>query len=80
MPDPIHQQITELVAQEHRLRDRRQAGDISSDEEHAQLQELETSLDQCWDLLRQRDALRRAGQDPDGAHVRPAGTVEGYLS
>jgi hypothetical protein len=35
-------------------------------------------LDQCWDLLRQRRALRGAGRDPDEAHVRPAKVVENY--
>ena len=37
------------------------------------------TLDQLWDMLRQRRAKRSAGQDPDEAHERPAGTVEGYL-
>jgi hypothetical protein len=35
-------------------------------------------LDRYWDLLRQRDARRRAGLDPDGAQVRSADVVEGY--
>jgi hypothetical protein len=32
----------------------------------------------CWDLLRQRRALRDAGADPEEAQARDAGTVEGY--
>jgi hypothetical protein len=36
------------------------------------------SLDQCWDLLRQRRARRDAGLDPDTAAERPADVVEGY--
>ncbi len=32
-----------------------------------------------WDLLRQRRAKRNAGQDPETAEQRSAGTVEGYL-
>jgi Protein of unknown function (DUF2630) len=32
-----------------------------------------------WDLLRQRRARRRAGQDPEGASPRDADTVEHYL-
>jgi hypothetical protein len=40
---------------------------------------LETELDQCWDLLRQRQARRDAGEDPDSAEVRPPSTVEDYL-
>jgi hypothetical protein len=42
------------------------------------LQELKVSLDQCWDLLRQRRALRQAGRDPSAASVRPAEVVERY--
>ena len=42
------------------------------------LQDLEVQLDQCWDLLRQRDALRATGQDPDHAEVRPPSVVENY--
>jgi hypothetical protein len=72
------EQINSLVHEEHQLRERAQAGDISSDEEHARLRELEVQLDQCWDLLRQRRARREFGEDPEGAQVRPAGEVEGY--
>ena len=48
-------------------------------EEHQRLRALEVELDQCWDLLRQRRALRETGGDPREARVRPAGEVEGYL-
>ena len=44
-----------------------------------QLRGLEESLDQCWDLLRQRDALKDAGADPNAAKPRPVSEVEGYL-
>ena len=50
----IHHQITELVEQEHQLRATLAAG--GSDEDRAALRQVEESLDQCWDLLRQRDA------------------------
>jgi len=36
------------------------------------------SLDQCWDLLRQRRARRDAGQDREGAEIRLAQVVERY--
>jgi hypothetical protein len=39
---------------------------------------VQVSLDQCWDLLRQRRALREAGRDPNSADERPANIVEGY--
>ena len=75
----IHENISALVAEEKRLREQLQAGEIKPDEEHARLHDIEVALDQCWDLLRQRDALRTSGGDPDQAAVRPAGEVEGYL-
>jgi hypothetical protein len=74
----IHHQITELVHTERDLREQLQAGTISADEEHQKLREVEEALDQCWDLLRQRDALRSAGKNPDDATVRPVEQVEGY--
>ncbi|MBP2330981.1 hypothetical protein JOF56_011366 [Kibdelosporangium banguiense] len=75
----IFAQIRTLVDREHELRERSVAGEIDSAEERAQLRTLEESLDQCWDLLRQRRARRGAGEDPDAAEVRPAQQVEGYL-
>ena len=57
----------------------RPLGEGLDDGQQARLHEVEVQLDQCWDLLRQRRARRDAGQDPDTAHVRPEGTVEGYL-
>jgi hypothetical protein len=75
----IRQHITELVSTEHTLREQLAAGEISSDEEHERLRRVETELDQCWDLLRQRQALRDSGGDPARAASRSEGTVEGYL-
>ncbi|MBB5953707.1 hypothetical protein FHS29_000277 [Saccharothrix tamanrassetensis] len=74
----IHARISELVAEEHELRQRVVAGELAPEEEQARLRQVEVALDQCWDLLRQRRARQAAGQDPDGADVRPAGEVEGY--
>jgi predicted metal-dependent hydrolase len=39
---------------------------------------LQTELDQCWDLLRQRRALREFGHDPAQAKARPADVVKKY--
>jgi Protein of unknown function (DUF2630) len=47
-------------------------------DDQARLGELKIQLDQCWDLLRQRRALREFGEDPDKAKVRPAKIVENY--
>jgi Protein of unknown function (DUF2630) len=71
--------INELVAEEKALREQLQHGKISESEEHERLRQLEVELDQCWDLLRQRRALRETGGDPGEAAVRPADEVEGYL-
>ena len=48
------------------------------DHQSVRLDEIRVELDQCWDLLRQRRALREFGKDPDQAHVRPASVVEKY--
>ena len=49
-----------------------------TEEDQARLGEVKVALDQCWDLLRQRRALREFGEDPDKAKVRPAKIVENY--
>lgn len=72
--------IRRLVAEEKSLRDQLQHRDISTSEEHDRLRRVEVELDQCWDLLRQRRALRESGGDPREAEVRPPDQVEGYLN
>jgi hypothetical protein len=52
----VHQTIEQLVAQEHELWDREAAGN-ATDADRRRLEQLKISLDQCWDLLRQRRAL-----------------------
>ena len=42
------------------------------------LEEIKVQLDQVYDLLHQRQGRRDAGQDPSGAHIRPADVVEDY--
>jgi len=71
--------INKLVAEEKALREQLQHGEISESDENQRLRQLEIELDQCWDLLRQRRALRETGGDPRDAAVRPADEVEGYL-
>jgi uncharacterized protein DUF2630 len=72
--------IHQLVEEERELRARLQRKEITAGEEHTRLRELEVQLDQCWDLLRQRRALRETGGDPREARVRPPDQVEGYLN
>lgn len=66
--------IDELVKEEERL----YAKNGLTEEDQARLAEVKVALDQCWDLLRQRRALREFGEDPDKAKVRPAKIVENY--
>jgi hypothetical protein len=73
----IHGTIEQLVAEEHELWGREAAGN-ATDADRRRLDQLKVSLDQSWDLLRQRRALREAGGDPDVADVRPPDVVEGY--
>jgi len=70
--EEIYQRITTLVDEERVLRENESPDDV------ARLAHIEETLDQCWDLLRQRRALREFGRDPDGASVRDVDTVERY--
>ena len=85
MPDDqIRDRIEALEAEEQRLRadegNAAEAGRSDAIEADRQrLARIRVELDQLWDLLRQRQALRDAGQDPDEASLRDEGTVEGYL-
>ena len=71
----IRSRIEGLVEEERRLRD---SGE-HTDEQRARLRQIEEDRDQLWDLLRQRDAKRQYGEDPDEAKPRPEHQVEGYL-
>jgi len=69
--DDLLARISALVAEERAL---------ASGADHAaeRRQWLEEQLDQCWDLLRQRQAKREFGADPAEAHARPISEVENY--
>ncbi len=69
--------IEELVAEEQRLLKRQEQGPLDADAQ-ARNERIRVHLDQCWDLLRQRRALREFEQDPDSATVRSEATVEHY--
>jgi len=73
----IVRRIGELAEQEHHL-ERSFEGQEPSSAELERLHQIEITLDQCWDLLRQRRARRSVGQDPDEVTVRPESVVEGY--
>jgi hypothetical protein len=75
--DQIHNRIEQLVAEEQELYERGAEGGLS-ESEHRRLESIKVGLDQCWDLLRQRRALREAGYDPASARVRDPEVVERY--
>jgi hypothetical protein len=80
--ESIATRIERLVAEEHDLRTREQAERNDDDAlaaDRARLSEVAVELDRCWDLLRQRRALRTAGANPEDADARDATTVERYL-
>lgn len=66
--------IEDLVAEEHRLLEK---GPLI-EPDHERLTHVQVELDQCWDLLRQRRALRETGGDPEQAQIRPPDIVEKY--
>jgi hypothetical protein len=74
----IISRINELAAEEHDLFGKESRGE-ADDQERERLERLGVTLDQCWDLLRQRRAKRAAGMNPDEATVRDERTVEGYV-
>ncbi len=70
----ILSEIIKLTNEEDRLyaKENLSEGDIKS------LKKINVELDQCWDYLNQRRALRKAGKNPDKASLRPPGVVENY--
>jgi uncharacterized protein DUF2630 len=79
MSDPsndknVLEHIGQLVKEEHALFE----STALTDQGRERLAQLKVELDQCWDLLRQRRALREFGEDPNRAKVRPADIVENY--
>jgi hypothetical protein len=69
--------IDNLVAEEHELRKQHEQSPLG-EADLGRLRAVEESLDQCWDLLRQRRARREFGQDPDAAAARSTRVVEHY--
>ena len=73
----IREHIEDLVAEEHRLLEHGENGRLTT-EDRVRLDAISVQLDQYWDLLRQRRARRRAGQDPGVAQIRDEEVVEHY--
>ena len=70
-------EIGRLTDEEHRL-EQAHVGEGLSSEELDRLRSVETALDQCWDLLRQRRARLEFGLNPDDAKERGPDVVEEY--
>ena len=82
--EAIQARIDALEADERRLRRDEQSSaeagrDDAISEDVNRLAQIKVELDQLWDLLRQRRALRAAGRNPDDAELRDSDTVERYL-
>lgn len=80
----IESRIEQLEAEERRLRHDEETraghGEVEALAADAdRLAAIKVELDQLWDLLRQRRALRNAGRDPEQARLRDGTTVENYL-
>lgn len=73
----VLERINRLASEEHDLYNKASDGTVD-EAERRRMDEIGVTLDQCWDLLRQRRALRAAGANPDDAKVRPEGVVENY--
>ena len=66
------ERITDLVAEEQRLQE-------EPHHDAQTLREIELTLDQLWDLLRQRRGREEFGLNPDVAETRDPNTVERYI-
>ena len=76
--EPIVDRINRLAHEEEQLWQRAGEGGGISTPDKDRLDAIGVELDQCYDLLRQRQARREFGQDPDDAELRPPDVVEGY--
>lgn len=76
--EQIQRQIDALESERTTLREREGQGDPSLEHDVRRLEEIRIDLDRLWDLLRQRRALRSAGENPDLASERAADVVERY--
>jgi hypothetical protein len=64
---PMLKSIQGLAAEEDRLF----TSKVRSDADRVRLSQINVELDQCWALLRQRDA----GRNPDKAYIAAAGDL-----
>ena len=72
--ESLFRKIEGLVHEEQRLYGKSEL----ADHDQTRIEEIKVELDQCWDLLRQRRAIRETGRDAE-AQVRPPEVVEKYV-
>jgi len=70
--------INALAAEEETLWQQAGDGGGLSTVQAERLDQIKVELDQCYDLLHQRQARQAAGLDPSDATVRPEEVVERY--
>lgn len=70
--------INTLAEEEHALWQKESRGE-TTDADRSRLKQIQITLDQCWDYLNQRRALRAAHRNADEAQVRDSNTVERYI-
>ena len=75
--DALEQEEKKLRKDEESQAERGRTDQVGEDA--GRLAAIKVELDQLWDLLRQRRALRSAGRNPDEAQMRDPDTVERYL-
>jgi Protein of unknown function (DUF2630) len=76
--EAVFHRINELAGEEHEIWRKESRGE-ATEADRERLGRIQVTLDQCWDLLHQRQARRAAGLDPDEAKVRDEKIVEGYI-
>ena len=75
----VLERISALVDEEKALRASTSGGHGLDEDAQARMAHLEVQLDQCWDLLRRREAREEFGQDPNKEAARDESVVERYL-
>jgi hypothetical protein len=71
---PVLSHIKKLTEREQHLYGKENL----TDEDVTELHKIKAELDQYWDLLHQRRALRDAGENPNQAEMRSQDTIENY--
>jgi hypothetical protein len=67
--------IGKLVDEERKLMQQQKQDGLTQDQ-RVHMQQIGIYLDECWDLLRQRRARRKAGLDPADARLPDETSIE----